>query len=107
MTNDTTFLCEICKERNAYRRCFLCERYICDHDNYGWYDSRVHLIASVRDDYCTKVIDIEEEHKLVDCCPKCICKLREIMENKKDKLEKILKEYFETLKSMLLYEIDN
>lgn len=102
MVKETAILCDICKEHKAHTKCFLCEIDICENHNFGGDQSQIIINAFV---YNNSVFDIQEEDTLVDCCPNCTDRLTDIMNRKKDILEKRLKEDVEEIKSWLLKEI--
>lgn len=102
MVKETTILCDICREHKAHAKCFLCERDICEDHNFGGCNSQIMINASVYND---RVFDIQEEDTLMSCCPDCTDKLKDLMNTKKDILEKRLSEYVKEIKSWLLNEI--
>jgi len=94
MVKETIVICDICKERKADAKCFMCGKDICDDHNFGGKHSNVSISAIVYNDH---VFDIEIEDTFMDCCPDCT----DILEILKNKLKRDLK----NIKSFLLDEI--
>ena len=102
MVRDMVIMCDICGERKASAKCFLCEKDICKDNNFGGDHSRVTINATVYND---KVFGVGAEDKFMDCCPNCTDKLKCIMNKKREILENRIKENLEELKCWMLDEI--
>jgi len=102
MVKETIVICDICKERKADTKCFLCNKDICEEHNFGGKHSNISISAIVYND---RVFDIEIEDTFMDCCPDCTDILRYEQNEKGEILKNKLKIDLKNIKSLLLDEI--
>lgn len=102
MVKETIVLSDICKERKAATKCFLCGKDICEDHNFGGKYSSVSIHAVVYND---RVFNIEIEDIFMDCCSDCTDILRYEQNEKGEILKNKLKRDLKNIKSFLLDEI--
>lgn len=102
MVKEMIILCDICKEKKANTKCFLCSKDICNDHNFGGEHSYILTNVTVYND---RVFDIKVEDTFIDCCPNCTDVLKGMMNKKRDIIENRIEEYMTEIKDWLLNEI--
>lgn len=92
--NMTKELCDICKEKLATAKCFICGKDICDEHN-----SKVTIDAAV---YNENIFSVYIADKLLDCCSDCTDILKIMMKEERKIIEDRFRENLIQTKSWLL-----